>query len=460
MAPLEVHHGTACRAIKGEDVIVARCLDAVAIYPAQSMLFMICDGHAGKEAAAFVAKNFATELCEHLPSIYPQQPEGMEGFAQLVRLAMCESFARLDNKWLETGNKSGTTVTAALMIGPLLTVANIGDSDALLHCGTQLLHLTQNHRLDTNDRERARLVSAGCRVAAISFDGCGPALPDEDGLGPLRVWPGAICMSRSIGDIEAGREVLPIPHVRQVLLDDSFADTRLILASDGLWDAMSKDLVLQLSSSRHCCQQAATDLVRISSSNHQVIDDTSIIVVDIWPMPALRHAASSPLTPQGSMKKEHSSFGLFSCLGLGGAEAPQPRASPSRSCTDGQTTNTSSRAPLRLLADEDGLEAWPLLRSILVRNFYLPPSFESKPERLKTTRSMPHPPNKLSEFAALATVWNKQQSLSMRSSDEADTQSISSNLLKKYSSASNVGAMATLVSLPTAMQSSSMSSRA
>jgi hypothetical protein len=35
-------------------------------------------------------------------------------------------------------------------------------------------------------------------------------------VGPLRCWPGGLCLSRSIGDIDVGECIIPVPHVKQV----------------------------------------------------------------------------------------------------------------------------------------------------------------------------------------------------------------------------------------------------
>lgn len=44
----------------------------------------------------------------------------------------------------------------------------------------------------------------------------GPAVDGEPGVGPLRIWPGGLCVSRSVGDTDAGPHIVPIPHVKQV----------------------------------------------------------------------------------------------------------------------------------------------------------------------------------------------------------------------------------------------------
>ena len=47
--------------------------------------------------------------------------------------------------------------------------------------------------------------------------GQGPAAgPYAQGWGPLRVWPGGLCLSRALGDFDVGSLVLAIPHIMQV----------------------------------------------------------------------------------------------------------------------------------------------------------------------------------------------------------------------------------------------------
>jgi hypothetical protein len=35
-------------------------------------------------------------------------------------------------------------------------------------------------------------------------------------VGPLRIWPGGLCLSRAIGDFDVGDSVIPFPHIMQV----------------------------------------------------------------------------------------------------------------------------------------------------------------------------------------------------------------------------------------------------
>lgn len=41
-------------------------------------------------------------------------------------------------------------------------------------------------------------------------------------IGPLRCWPGGLCLSRSIGDIDVGEFIVPVPHVKQVKVHNKY----------------------------------------------------------------------------------------------------------------------------------------------------------------------------------------------------------------------------------------------
>ena len=60
---------------------------------------------------------------------------------------------------------------------------------------SQVIRLTQEHRLETSESERARCIAAGADVAPANVNPSDPAA----GAGPLRVWPGGLAVSRSIG---------------------------------------------------------------------------------------------------------------------------------------------------------------------------------------------------------------------------------------------------------------------
>ena len=70
-----------------------------------------------------------------------------------------------------------------------------------------LSQITRTHRLDDSGPERERVEAAGAEVAQSEIEG--------KPVGPLRVWPGGLAMSRTLGDYEAGPTCTCEPDVRQ-----------------------------------------------------------------------------------------------------------------------------------------------------------------------------------------------------------------------------------------------------
>nr|KAJ0223728.1 hypothetical protein LSAT_V11C200055580 [Lactuca sativa] len=70
-------------------------------------------------------------------------------------------------------------------------------------------------------------------------------LSEQGFIGSLKCWRGGLCLSRSIGDRDVGEFIIPVPHVKQVKL--SSAGGRLVISSDGVWDALSTESALECS---------------------------------------------------------------------------------------------------------------------------------------------------------------------------------------------------------------------
>lgn len=120
------------------------------------------------------------------------------------------------------------------------------------------------------------------RVDRLSQTLLGPPVPGERGVGPLRVWPGGVAVSRSVGDFECGSHVLPVPHIRQVVIPETGG--RLLVASDGLWDYFT--------GKRACRVARSSPLYKVPHrlfkslmfhTDGVLTDDTTILAVDILP---------------------------------------------------------------------------------------------------------------------------------------------------------------------------------
>ena len=125
------------------------------------------------------------------------------------RTAACDRAAGLHTllptSWTVYGNVLGVPVlVAALFGGMCVKDTHCQRWDCSCAPGAQV---TRSHRLDDSAAERERVLGVGAEVAQSEVDG--------KPVGPLRVWPGGLAMSRTLGDHEAGATCTCEPDVRQ-----------------------------------------------------------------------------------------------------------------------------------------------------------------------------------------------------------------------------------------------------
>lgn len=263
-------------------------------------LLGVFDGHGGKRCAEFAAKQFPHMFEQHLEhglqeALGAAQLEsytmlskfGHPAINQLVLqdalvksapTALKASFLQVDAEFLMKNVDSGTTATVSFICGADVVTANVGDSLAFVDCGSEVHQLSGNHRIDENAAERKRLEAAGGDIASSEVDG--------HPCGPLRIWPGGLAMSRTIGDRHAGARVTAEPSVCQVSIGR--AGARLVLASDGLWDAFNNNgkSVCHRTRDLQCTKAAAR--LRSAAKEKRDRDDITVICVDLLPDTSVR----------------------------------------------------------------------------------------------------------------------------------------------------------------------------
>lgn len=266
-----VSYGQAGLAKKGEDYFLIKpdCERIVGDPSTSFSVFAIFDGHNGISAAIFAKENLLNNILSAIP-----QGCDREEWLQALPRALVAGFVKTDIEFQQKGETSGTTVTFVVIDGWTITVASVGDSRCILDTQAGVVSLlTVDHRLEENVEERERVTASGGEVGRLNLFG-------GNGVGPLRCWPGGLCLSRSIGDTDVGEFIVPIPHVKQVKLSNSGG--RLIIASDGIWDALASDMAAQ------CCrglpaELAAKLVVKEALRSRGLKDDTTCVVVDIIP---------------------------------------------------------------------------------------------------------------------------------------------------------------------------------
>lgn len=285
-----IRHGLACQAKKGEDhtMVKTDCQRVFGDGSSTFAVFGVLDGHNGASAAIYAKENLLHNVLSALPATLSRD----EWLAALPR-ALVAGFVKTDKGFQERGETSGTTVTFVVVDKWTVTVASVGDSRCILDpLGGVVSALTVDHRFEENAEERDRVKGCGGEVGRLSLAGGAE-------IGPLRCWPGGLCLSRSIGDVDVGDFIVPIPHVKQIKL--SKAGGRLIIASDGVWDALSCEKAAK------CCrglpaELAARQVVKESLRSQGLRDDTTCLVVDLMPPDNYIPSLPSPIKKQTKLK--------------------------------------------------------------------------------------------------------------------------------------------------------------
>eukprot|EP01065_Artemidia_motanka_P049925 TRINITY_DN8417_c5_g1_i1.p1 TRINITY_DN8417_c5_g1~~TRINITY_DN8417_c5_g1_i1.p1 ORF type:complete len:686 (+),score=137.15 TRINITY_DN8417_c5_g1_i1:64-2058(+) len=181
--------------------------------------FVVADGHGGTEAAVYARDMLLPHLLRshHFPldlSAAWRQAFAVTHTAFLSRADMVECDA-------------GTTMLCALVWGTRLHFAWAGDSEAFLSREGRVMPLTSPHRPDNED-ERRRVEEKGGRVRSVG--------------GNLRV-DGVVGVTRAIGGRTCAMHLSHEPETGSVEItpDDDFA----VLATDGVWDVLSPQEVLE-----------------------------------------------------------------------------------------------------------------------------------------------------------------------------------------------------------------------
>ena len=221
-------------------------------------LFGVFDGHGSKgtECAQWAAEQVPLELARRLK----EHPDDMERCFKEAFLEVNTSLHK--NKQIED-RLSGTTAIVVLVNKGTLHIANVGDSRAivaqLLDSKLAAYSLSQDQTPFRKD-ERERCKRAGAVIASLDqLEGEEDMHEDwgdtadtggAEGDDPPRLWlPGQMtpgcAFTRSIGD-SVGESIGCIAEpellTKQLVASDKF----LVLASDGVWEFMTNQMVADM----------------------------------------------------------------------------------------------------------------------------------------------------------------------------------------------------------------------
>lgn len=214
-------------------------------------LFAIYDGHLGDGVPAYLQKHlFPNVLKEEEFWVDPQR-------------SISKAYERTDQAILshcsDLGRGGSTAVTAILINGRRLWVANVGDSRAVLSRGGQAFQMTTDHEPST---ERGSIEHRGGFVSNMPGD-----VPRVNGQ---------LAVSRAFGDKSLKSHLRSDPDIQDTNIEDNV--DILILASDGLWKVVSNqeavDIARKIKDPLKAAKQLTAEALKRESK-----DDISCVVV-------------------------------------------------------------------------------------------------------------------------------------------------------------------------------------
>uniref|UniRef100_A0A7S2WSN0 Uncharacterized protein n=1 Tax=Mucochytrium quahogii TaxID=96639 RepID=A0A7S2WSN0_9STRA len=287
------------KSIKAEDFIVVQ--DDLVWRGQKFAVFGVFDGHGGPQAGNECHTQIVTVLLQFLDKVEVSDHEvtTISWVEDILPKVLSETFQAVDKRCCEKFKQSGTTATVVVVSfnnqlvnqdtehdkWAHVTVANVGDSHAYAQIGTSKpLRLNTNHRLDNNEEECKRIVAAGGEVQKASAR-------STDKKDPLRLWPGGLMMGRTLGDPDAIHS-LGAPAVNNWVFrlfdeenDLTPVPCRIILASDGLWDAVGTKQCFS-TGRKKSAQATAQALVKLAVKQAGADrDDIAIFVIDVCATP-------------------------------------------------------------------------------------------------------------------------------------------------------------------------------
>lgn len=214
-------------------------------------LFAIYDGHMGHDVANY--------LQTHLFNNILKEHDVWTDTVSATRRAYHSTDKDILAKAFELGKGGSTAVTAMLINGQTLIVANVGDSRAVISKKGVAEQLSVDHE---PNREREIIESKGGFVSNIPGD-----VPRVDGQ---------LAVARAFGDKSLKRHLSSDPDVAIELIDNDV--DLIILASDGLWKVMSNQEAVDCIKNMKDAKAAAKHLSEVAISRKSK-DDISCIVV-------------------------------------------------------------------------------------------------------------------------------------------------------------------------------------
>ena len=212
-------------------------------------LFSIYDGHGGIKSAKITSEIFPKIFLKNLTEIKPKN----------IEKSLINSYKIIDSQ-LKNENcfKEGNTATIIYIEYNNLFCSNVGDSSCVIISKFKAEKISYDH-LCNDINEKKRILKIGNFLESNRLEGI-------------------LNLSRSLGDFNLKKSgLISLPYIRKYCLSNN--DKFCIIASDGVWDVISLDLIFELSKKIKFCNELC-DLIINEAINRGSKDNISCIVIE------------------------------------------------------------------------------------------------------------------------------------------------------------------------------------
>jgi len=253
----------------------------------RASFFGMYDGHGGSGSSHLLQQRMHLVLTND-PHLLSNPVACLENCFTKVDKEICARLRSVDDE-------SGSTGSVLLVIGQKITVANVGDSRCVMSRNGKAIELSSDHRLAIRPDERKRIEAAGGFCVADRVNG---TLAITRSFGDLchketneRASSASTNKSASASSNTGG--VIAVPEVTSETIGDK--DEFAVLASDGLWDVMASQQVVnfvrQRISNHGDLERASKELTKEAVTKQRSVDNVSIVIV------AFNQSNPSPSAP-------------------------------------------------------------------------------------------------------------------------------------------------------------------
>jgi serine/threonine protein phosphatase PrpC len=229
--------------------------------------FAVFDGHGGKDVAQYCSGR-AHQVYFNVKSEHPDW-SATQLWTTTYSLLDKEIQENLAIEDADCEGATSTTVHIHQMNNGKfqVSVANVGDSKAVLIDDNDFRVLSETHR-PTNESEEKRVKAEGGRIT---------------GERNKRL-NGRLAVTRALGDHlmkKTTKGLISVPFVQDVITVDDSVQSVIVMASDGLWDVVPESLITHTVRSSVESAAGIAEKLKGLALQHRSMDNIAIVVVKI-----------------------------------------------------------------------------------------------------------------------------------------------------------------------------------